>query len=70
MSKKILYVSKKRQELHMPFRLTPVFFEYSLETGLTTNRTEVNPGYDVTPIFSIWQPNMVADETEGMKPIK
>jgi hypothetical protein len=26
----------------MPFRLTPVFFEYSLETGLTTNRTEVN----------------------------
>jgi hypothetical protein len=31
---------------------------------LTTNRTEVNPGYDVTP-FSIWQPNMVADETEG-----
>jgi hypothetical protein len=31
----------------MPFRLIPVFFEYSLETGLTTNRTEVNPGYDV-----------------------
>jgi hypothetical protein len=59
-SKKILYVSKKRQELHMPFRLTP-FFEY-LETGLTTNRTEVNPGYDVVQ-FSIWQPNMVADET-------
>jgi hypothetical protein len=23
-------------------------FEYSLETGLTTNRTEVNPGYDVS----------------------
>jgi hypothetical protein len=36
---------------------------------LTTNRTEVNPGYDVAP-FSIWQPNVVADETEGMKPIK
>jgi hypothetical protein len=44
----------------MPFRLTP-FFEY-LETGLTTNRTEVNPGYDVVQ-FSIWQPNVVADET-------
>jgi hypothetical protein len=34
-SKKILY---GETELHMPFRLTPVF-EYSLETGLTTNRT-------------------------------
>jgi hypothetical protein len=34
----------------MPFRLTP-YFEYSLETGLTTNRTEVNPGYDVVHNF-------------------
>jgi hypothetical protein len=27
-------------------------YEYSLETGLTTNRTEDNPGYDVAPQFS------------------
>jgi hypothetical protein len=31
---------------------------------LTTNRTEVNPGYDVVPQF-FQQPNVVADETEG-----
>jgi hypothetical protein len=69
MSKKILYVSKKRQELHMPFRLTPVFFEYSLETGLTTNRTEVNPGYDVTPISPSGNLTWLQMK-EGMKPIK
>jgi dipeptidyl aminopeptidase/acylaminoacyl peptidase len=40
-SKKILYVSKKKTGI-----------EYSLETGLTTNRTEDNPGYDVAPQFS------------------
>jgi hypothetical protein len=31
---------------------------------LTTNRTEVNPGYDVACNFPSG-PNMVADETEG-----
>jgi hypothetical protein len=35
----------------MPFHNTSIY-EYSLETGLTTNRTEDNPGYDVALNFS------------------
>jgi dipeptidyl aminopeptidase/acylaminoacyl peptidase len=51
-SKKILYVSKKKTGTAYAISTNTSIFEYSLETGLTTNRTEDNPGYDVAPQFS------------------
>lgn len=51
-SKKILYVSKKKAGTQYAISTNTSIFEYSLETGLTTNRTEENPGYDVAPQFS------------------
>ena len=51
-SKKILYVSKKKTGTAYAISTNTNIFEYSLETGLTTNRTEDNPGYDVAPQFS------------------
>ena len=51
-SKKILYVSKKKAGTQYAISTNTNIYEYSLETGLTTNRTEDNPGYDVAPQFS------------------
>ncbi|MFB0910765.1 MAG: S9 family peptidase [Flavobacterium sp.] len=51
-SKKILYVSKKKTGTAYAISTNTNIFEYSLETGLTTNKTEDNPGYDVAPQFS------------------
>jgi dipeptidyl aminopeptidase/acylaminoacyl peptidase len=51
-SKKIIYVSKKKTGTQYAISTNTSIFEYSLETGLTTNRTEDNPGYDVAPQFS------------------
>lgn len=51
-SKKILYVSKKKVGTQYAISTNTNIYEYSLETGLTTNRTEDNPGYDVAPQFS------------------
>jgi dipeptidyl aminopeptidase/acylaminoacyl peptidase len=51
-SKKILYVSKKKVGTQYAVSTNTSIFEYNLETGLTTNRTEENHGYDVAPQFS------------------
>ena len=51
-SKKILYVSKKKAGTAYAISTNTSIFEYNLETGLTTNRTETNLGYDVAPQFS------------------
>ena len=51
-SKKILYVSKKKAGTQYAISTNTNIYEYSLEAGLTTNRTEDNPGYDVAPQFS------------------
>ena len=51
-SKKILYVSKKKAGTAYAISTNTSIFEYNLETGLTTNRTEANLGYDVAPQFS------------------
>jgi dipeptidyl aminopeptidase/acylaminoacyl peptidase len=51
-SKKILYVSKKKAGTAYAISTNTSIFEYNLETGLTTNRTAANLGYDVAPQFS------------------
>jgi len=51
-SKKILYVSKKKAGTQYAISTNTNIYEYSLETGLTTNKTEDNLGYDVAPQFS------------------
>jgi Tol biopolymer transport system component len=58
-SKKILYVKRKEWQ---PFHFTSIF-EYSLETGLTTNRTEVV----MTLLSNLTWLQM---KRKGMKPIK
>jgi hypothetical protein len=45
----------------MQFPPTPIF-EYNLETGKTTNRTEENLGYDTAPQFSLQVMTLVANE--------
>ncbi|CAM2842228.1 S9 family peptidase [Flavobacterium frigoris] len=51
-SKKIIYVSKKKAGTQYAISTNTNIYEYSLETGLTTNKTEDNLGYDVAPQFS------------------
>lgn len=51
-SKSILYVSKKKAGTDYAVSTNTNIFEYNLETGKTSNRTEENLGYDVAPQFS------------------
>jgi dipeptidyl aminopeptidase/acylaminoacyl peptidase len=51
-SKSILYVSKKKAGTDYAVSTNTNIFEYSLETGKTSNRTEENLGYDTAPQFS------------------
>jgi len=51
-SKHILYVCKKKVGTEYAVSTNTNIYEYSLETGQTTNRTEDNLGYDVSPKFS------------------
>ena len=51
-SKSILYVSKKKAGTDYAVSTNTNIFEYNLETGKTTNRTEENLGYDTAPQFS------------------
>ncbi|MDP3680821.1 MAG: S9 family peptidase [Flavobacterium sp.] len=51
-SKSILYVSKKKAGTDYAISTNTNIFEYNLETGKTTNRTEENLGYDTAPQFS------------------
>jgi dipeptidyl aminopeptidase/acylaminoacyl peptidase len=51
-SKSILYVSKKKAGTQYAISTNTNIFEYNLETGKTTNRTEENLGYDTAPQFS------------------
>ncbi|MBG6186554.1 S9 family peptidase [Flavobacterium sp. CAN_S2] len=51
-SKSILYVSKKKAGTDYAVSTNTNIFEYNLETGKTSNRTEENLGYDTAPQFS------------------
>ncbi|MFV5696737.1 alpha/beta fold hydrolase [Flavobacterium sp. ZT3R17] len=51
-SKSILYISKKKAGTEYAISTNTNIFEYNLETGKTSNRTEENLGYDTAPLFS------------------
>ena len=51
-SKSILYVCKKKAGTQYAISTNTNIYEYNLETGKTTNRTEANLGYDTNPAFS------------------
>jgi dipeptidyl aminopeptidase/acylaminoacyl peptidase len=51
-SKNILYVCKKKAGTAYAISTNTDIYEYSLETGKTTNKTEGNHGYDTAPQFS------------------
>jgi dipeptidyl aminopeptidase/acylaminoacyl peptidase len=51
-SKSILYVCKKKTGTEYAVSTNTNIFEYNLETGKTSNRTEENLGYDTAPQFS------------------
>src|SRR6478736_8123133 len=51
-SKSILYVCKKKSGTAYAKSTNTDIYEYNLETGKTTNRTESNLGYDTHPAFS------------------
>lgn len=51
-SKNIVYVSKKKAGTQYAISTDTNIYEYNLETGKTTNKTEENPGYDTAPQFS------------------
>jgi dipeptidyl aminopeptidase/acylaminoacyl peptidase len=51
-SKNILYVCKKKAGTQYAVSTNTNIFEYNIETGKTTNRTEENLGYDTAPQFS------------------
>ncbi|MDI1256864.1 MAG: S9 family peptidase [Flavobacterium sp.] len=50
--KSILYVCKKKAGTEYAISTNTDIYEYNLETGKTTNRTEGNLGYDTAPQFS------------------
>lgn len=50
--KSILYVCKKKAGTQYAISTNTDIYEYHLETGKTTNRTEENLGYDTNPAFS------------------
>jgi dipeptidyl aminopeptidase/acylaminoacyl peptidase len=51
-SKSIVYVAKKKGGTQYATSTNTNLYQYNLETGITTNRTEDNLGYDVGPQFS------------------
>lgn len=51
-SKNILYVSKKKVGTQYAISTNTNIYEYNIETGKTSNKTEGNLGYDVAPQFS------------------
>lgn len=51
-SKSILYVCKKKAGTQYAISTNTNIYEYNLETGKTSNRTEENLGYDIAPQFS------------------
>ena len=51
-SKSILYVCKKKAGTAYAISTNTDIYQYDLETGKTTNRTENNLGYDMAPQFS------------------
>lgn len=51
-SKKVIYVSKKKEGTAYALSTNTDLYEYNLETQKTTNLTEANKGYDTQPAFS------------------
>ncbi len=51
-SKNILYVTKKASGAEYAKSTNTDIFQYELATGITTNLTEYNKGYDTSPVFS------------------
>ncbi len=50
--KSILYVSKKKARTEYALSTNTDIYEYNLETKITRNLTESNPGYDTNPALS------------------
>jgi len=50
--KSIVYVTKKKSGTDYAISTNTDIFEYNLESGKTTNRSEGNLGYDTHPVFS------------------
>src|SRR5690606_16976401 len=50
--KSILYVSKKKAGTEYALSTNTDIYEYNLETKITRNLTESNPGYDTNPALS------------------
>lgn len=51
-SKSIIYVTKKKYGKDYAVSTNTDLFEYDIETGTTSNLTETNKGYDVSPSIS------------------
>ena len=51
-SKSIIYVTKKKYGKDYAVSTNTDLFEYNIETGITSNLTETNKGYDVSPGIS------------------
>lgn len=51
-SKSIIYVSKKKFGTAYAISTNTDLYEYNIETKITKNLTENNPGYDTNPAFS------------------
>lgn len=49
---KVIYVSKKKAGTDYALSTNSDLYEYDVETGVTQNLTESNPGYDTNPSFS------------------
>ncbi len=50
--KKIVYVSKKKYGKEYALGTNTDLYEYNVETGATTNLTESNKGYDISPAYN------------------
>lgn len=51
-SKSIIYVTKKKYGKDYAVSTNTDLYEYNTETGITTNLTETNKGYDLSPAIS------------------
>ena len=50
--KKVIYVAKKKFGTAYAVSTNTDLFQYDIATGITTNLTEDNPGYDLNPAFN------------------
>lgn len=53
-SSKVVYVTKKEYGTDYAVSTNTDLYEYNIITGVTTNLTEDNEGYDTHPLYSAW----------------